>query len=258
MYKVSVPVMLTSIERSDRNELLRQLEGLDAERVFLALAPYTTDEKKIEERLELLKKETAFFKSRGYEVGCWTWTFMFSGDHPFTGMTFSDGRTDRQEVCPSDPAFVDFACDYVSRLAGTGLDLIMFDDDFRYGFLDGDAACLCKNHRAYMEKLLGEPLPADLKSYLFAGGANPVRSAWIKSKGHYFREFAKRIREAVDRVAPQVRVGLCSCMSVWDQDGVSTDELARILAGGTKPFMRLIGAPYWASRRSSLASISST
>jgi hypothetical protein len=38
-------------------------------------------------------------------------------------------------------------------------------------------------------------------------------------------------------------------MSTWDFDGVSASELARICAGKTKPLLRLIGAPYWASLR---------
>jgi hypothetical protein len=33
-------------------------------------------------------------------------------------------------------------------------------------------------------------------------------------------------------------------------DGISADKLSRILAGKTKPFIRLIGAPYWAARNS--------
>lgn len=39
-------------------------------------------------------------------------------------------------------------------------------------------------------------------------------------------------------------------MSTWDFDGVSAAELARILAGKTTPFLRLIGAPYWSNKRS--------
>ena len=35
-------------------------------------------------------------------------------------------------------------------------------------------------------------------------------------------------------------------MSSWDIDGTNAYELAKILAGNTKPLVRLIGAPYWA------------
>jgi hypothetical protein len=39
-------------------------------------------------------------------------------------------------------------------------------------------------------------------------------------------------------------------MNSWDIDGTNPDELSRILAGKNKPFYRLIGAPYWAVRKS--------
>ena len=38
-------------------------------------------------------------------------------------------------------------------------------------------------------------------------------------------------------------------MSVWDMDGVDSFTLAKLLAGNTKPLVRLIGAPYWAENR---------
>ena len=38
-------------------------------------------------------------------------------------------------------------------------------------------------------------------------------------------------------------------MSSWDIDGTDAYELAKILAGDTKPLARLIGAPYWAVER---------
>ena len=39
-------------------------------------------------------------------------------------------------------------------------------------------------------------------------------------------------------------------MASWDIDGTTSSEMARILAGNTKPFYRFIGAPYWAVRTS--------
>ncbi|MBQ9545514.1 MAG: hypothetical protein IJV00_10360 [Clostridia bacterium] len=254
MYKVSVPLVLGVLDRSKREDVLKTLRDFDAERVFLAISAYTTDKKAYEETMEKLKTETEYFKSRGFEVGCWLWTFMLKDNPGFIPMTFPDGTTDPEEICPSDENFIKFAADYAAGIAKTGVDMIMYDDDYRYGFISSNTACTCKNHRAYMEKLLNKPIPENLKDCLFAGGKNEVRSAWIKAKGHFFREFARKMREAVDKVDPTVRFGVCSCMSLWDQDGVSTDEISRILAGNTKPFMRLIGAPYWAARRSSLGS----
>ncbi|MBO5069946.1 MAG: hypothetical protein J6C37_06245, partial [Roseburia sp.] len=81
-------------------------------------------------------------------------------------------------------------------------------------------------------------------------GKNKYRSAWLSANGEFFRQFAREMRGKLDEVNPAIRFGPCSCMSLWDFDGVSTVEISRILAGNTKPFMRLIGAPYWAANRS--------
>lgn len=107
--------------------------------------------------------------------------------------------------------------------------------------------CICENHIAYMENILGEKLnPQELSKLILTGGGNKYRSAWLKAKRHYFEVFAKEMREAVDAVNPKIRLGNCSCLTVWDIDGIDSASVSKILAGGTKPFLRLIGAPYWA------------
>ena len=37
MYKISVPIMNSSVKRSDRDRLLKEIKRFDAERIFLAL-----------------------------------------------------------------------------------------------------------------------------------------------------------------------------------------------------------------------------
>jgi hypothetical protein len=54
----------------------------------------------------------------------------------------------------------------------------------------------------------------------------------------------------VDEVDPSIRLGHCAVLSTWDIDGVDSIALAKAFAGQTKPFLRLIGAPYWARRES--------
>ncbi|MBQ7348033.1 MAG: hypothetical protein IJW55_10255 [Clostridia bacterium] len=76
MYKISVPIMLNNLDRGDRNEVLKMLHSLGAERVFLALDAYDLVIKKREKTFADLKRHTAFFKSEGFEVGAWTLTFV--------------------------------------------------------------------------------------------------------------------------------------------------------------------------------------
>ena len=53
-----------------------------------------------------------------------------------------------------------------------------------------------------------------------------------------------RLREAVDEVDPKIRMGACSVRESVDYDFSGADRIAKILAGGTKPFLRTSGAPY--------------
>ncbi len=57
--------------------------------------------------------------------------------------------------------------------------------------------------------------------------------------------FAKELRKALDTVDSSIRMGYCSCMTNWDNDGTDPVSIAKALAGDTIPFLRLIGAPYW-------------
>ncbi|MBR4768969.1 MAG: hypothetical protein IK088_08335 [Lachnospiraceae bacterium] len=246
MYQVSVPVILEKLWRSDREDLLRKLRMLDCRRVFLSIGYYKTDREAYRSMLELLKKETAFFHREGFEVGAWLWTFLTPGNHDFDHMILTEGYQDPNMNCPLDERFRAFAGEYVSGIAGTGVDIILYDDDFRMGWIgDKSIGCFCPHHLKEIKRILGKDLPEDFEKRVLSGGPNEYRSAWLKAKGDSLKLFAREMRAAVDRVDPNVRLGICACMSVWDYDGVSAPELARILAGSTKPFLRLIGAPYW-------------
>ncbi|MEE1048774.1 MAG: hypothetical protein U0M60_15310, partial [Clostridia bacterium] len=90
----------------------------------------------------------------------------------------------------------------------------------------------------------------ELYTHIVSGRKNKYRDAYLKANGDAFRSFASEIRKAVDEVDSKIRIGACACMTSWDIDGTNAKELAEILAGDTKPFVRLIGAPYWAVNKS--------
>lgn len=151
---------------------------------------------------------------------------------------------------PADGNFIRFMQEYVKEIAECGADLIMFDDDFRFGHQTGDIACTCEHHMKRIGEILGEDItPEKLREKALTGGGNRYRDAWMRANGESLIAFAKAMREAVDSVNPAVRMGQCSCMSSWGVDGALPEEVARAFAGGTRPFFRLIGAPYWAVDR---------
>lgn len=251
MHKISVPVMNYNVKRSDRKRLLQELRRFNAERIFLALDTYEKDKKKRIEVLKELEDNCKFFKEKGFEVGAWIWTFWVKNNAEFRNMRSIKGTEIREFMCPTDEKFVEFATDYMSDIAKCGIDLIMFDDDFRYGNLSDSPACLCDKHIEIINSITGEKSTREeIYSHIVSGRKNKFRDAYLKANGDAFRNFAYAVRNAVDKVDCTIRIGACACMSSWDIDGTDAYELAKILAGNTKPFVRLIGAPYWSVNKS--------
>lgn len=251
MYKLSVPFLLEQIDKYGADQFISELKKIGADIVFLALDCYEMDESKQAKVFNSLKVNVPILQKAGFTVGVWVWTYMIRDKNDFTHITSPSGKVSKLQVCPSDERFRDFAYTYMQNIAKSNPDMIMFDDDFRYGYLDCGLGCTCENHRKYMAEILGEEVPTEnLSKLIFGGGKNKYRSAYLKANGYFMREFARSSRRAVDSINPSIRLGLCSCMTTWDFDGVSTAELAHILAGDTKPFCRLIGAPYWSDKRS--------
>ena len=251
MYKISVPIMNSVVKRSNRENLLNEIKRFNAERIFLALDTYETDNVKCSEALNELRDNCDFFKAHGFEVGAWIWTFWVKNNTKFRNMRSIKGSEIPTSMCPTDESFVEFATNYISDIAKCGVSLIQFDDDFRYGFISDSPACLCDRHIEIINSITGvESTREELEKYITTGKRNKFRDAYLKANGDAFRSFAHAVRAAVDKVDPQIRIGPCACLTSWDIDGTDAYELSKILAGNTKPFARLIGAPYWAVKQS--------
>lgn len=251
MYKITVPVNNGNLKRNNRERTLEELRKFDAERVLLALDRYELEPDKRRRVISELEDNCRFFRENGFEVGAWIWTFWVKDNKNFKNMRSINGTEIKEFMCPKDENFVKFAADYIKDIAKTGVDIIQFDDDFRYGFLSDSPACLCDNHIAEINRITGEnSTREELAKHIVSGGKNKYRDAYLKANGDAFRNFAAEIRKAVDEVNPNIRIGACSCMTSWDIDGTNAAELAKILAGNTQPFVRLIGAPYWAVSQS--------
>ena len=251
MYQVHVPCMPLD-PTYDRLAVLADLRTMEAKRVFLALPFLSHDREAMQAMYDGLRLEIAFFQKEGIEVGVWFWTFRLADkDAKYTLMVTSQGNachTSTAKYCPWDEGFLSFMEEHVKTLAAMGPDLIMFDDDLAFGFASMDApSCFCKLHREKMGQYLGEETPPaeGLYEKIFSGKKNRYRSAFLRSHGESLKNFARRMRAAVDTVNPSVRMGQCGCITTFDYDGVDSFTLSKLLAGGTKPFLRLIGAPYW-------------
>jgi len=246
-YRVSVPMISENVQRQGKEALLEQVRALDAERVFLSVGCYKTDAAARKSELAALKENCEYFHAQGLEVGVWLWTFMFEQPTQFTSLGFvkPEEMTSDTSACPLDENFLKFSGEYLQDLARCGVDLIMFDDDFRFGFRPG-IACICELHRKRICARLGEEISRDeLAKRIMEKPDNPYRDAWLAENGYSLENFARNARRYVDEVAPHVRMGFCACNNSWDLDGTDASVISKLLAGNTRPFIRLIGAPYW-------------
>ena len=252
MYKTSVPLM-RFFERQEDN--IREARRLGASRVFLCVGRGLGDEAANRAELARLAENIPFYEAAGFEVGVWCSTIGHGG--PLAGdcgglpqggtnnIIGLKGVSTDDSFCPLDPAFSDAICSRVRGIAKAGAKMIMLDDDFRLS-TRSDCGCTCERHLTEYRRRLGENIAREeILTKAFSGGANRYRDVWYDLMGDTLRVFARQLRTAVDSVDPSIRLGACACISVWDADGVDSIEIARILAGNTKPFMRFIGAPYW-------------
>ncbi len=245
MYKLSVPLVLDTLDRYGKETYVNILKKMGAERVFLC----PTGNKKFwdnyDYEISRLKKYVGYMKSNGFETGVWVWAFQY-GNGNFTYMKSPQGKNSVSSVCPTDKKYRDMMGAFVEDAAKIGIDIFMFDDDFRYTFIDNGIACLCDNHLKMIGDILGEEVTLkSMEKHLLHGKGNKYREAFVKANGSALATFAKEMREHLDKVNPDVRMGFCTCISQWDIDGMHPDELAKLFAGKTRPFYRLIGAPYW-------------
>ena len=259
MYKISIPVMLSN-PRFERyyEESVAQAKKAGVDRVFLVSATWTAPECEKQRMISVLEKYIPRFRQEGFEVGIWINSLGHGGTcgdfvntdtgDGLTRMVSLDGNTNMGAYCPLCDNLQAVAADWIERLGMTGPDLIMMDDDYRYAFRNGEIFCACEKHRRLFEEELGEPFDAArMKAALTTGGPNRWRDTWLRVQGRTLNDFARMLRQALDKNSPDVRMSICSVLSTWDVDGVDSMTLARTLAGNTPPFLRLIGAPYWAA-----------
>ena len=204
-----------------------------------------------------VKKLFEYFQSNGLEVGVWIDGFGHGGtllhDKPqdiskYTPIEGVDGRVAEHALCPEDENFASEFAEGVAKIAKLSPDLIMLDDDFRFNVRAGfyDMGCFCKYHYKRYCELVGEEVPRDqIKKLVFTGEKNKYRDAYYDMISESLVKFAKRLRKSVDEVNPSVRLGACYTLETFDTNGADLKELSYALAGNTKPFARLPGAPYW-------------
>lgn len=249
MYTVYVPIDSGHLERSGRETVVAALQKAEVRHVFLTIGAQRADETVRADIFRTLGENIRYMRNHGFTVGVWLWAFMLNDPMPFSHMTTLHGSENANEYCPADPAYRAFVGDYIRDVARESPDIILLDDDLRFGH-QGGLCCLCPHHVADISARLGEKIdPVAFAEKAFTGNMNRYRDAYMASMADSLRTYAKELRAAVDSVNPNIRMGQCACISSWDVEGTDAVEISLLLAGNTKPLLRTIGAPYWAENR---------
>lgn len=249
MYHISIPAMAIS-PAFDCSKVIEDARLAGATRIMLAIDTLSTNKRIMDHYYNILQAAIREIHEAGLEAAVWFWGLRIMEDEPFTRLTDRLGDKCRRShrCCPLDEDFLQFMEAHIKTVAAMHPDLILFDDDLTFeNYTYESIGCFCKLHRARMSELLEEPITDTEELYrkMFTGKPNKYRDALLRVNGDGLKNYAVRMRKAVDSVDPTVRMGQCGCVTTFDQDGVDSFTLSKLLAGSTKPFLRLIGAPYW-------------
>ncbi len=252
MFKVTVPIMANT-ELSE-NEIFEALERVKADRVAVVVEREIDYSFSSPKTLEALKRSLKVYDERGYDPLVWVGqTFghdTASGGGKYTNIScIASDKTENGSVfCPLDKNFIKDFQKWVIDMAKCGAKLILLDDDFRLSYRGMGIGCCCDLHMNELCRELGENITrGELREKIFSGGKNKYRDAWLKVQKSSMESFGKALRDAVDTVDKNIRLGFCCSPCGFDFD-MDTVKLAKIMAGDTKPFVRTLGAPYWATK----------
>lgn len=242
----------------DINEYLRVFKEMKVDRIFLAFmdrGPFAANERR-RKNLNDYKTKSKFFKENGFETALWISSLGWGGEvaefnreiaSKFTRRISIDGKSADDCYCPDNKYFADAMCDFVKDIAASGVEMLMLDDELCLsGARCAGIGCACDHHVDLFGKLIGEDITREeIGNKVFTGSKNKYRDIWFEMQGNSLRNFCRSLRNAVDEVNPDMRMGFCAGYTSFDLEGVDAIELSKILAGNTKPFLRFTGAPYW-------------
>lgn len=249
MYKITVPTIITN-GHFNKEKTLAELKRAKAHRIALSIDRQLDFTFSSPENLKLLGELIAYYKSNGYETLVWLGETLGHGSpvntpEKYTNIHLVSNGVPTKALCPMNENFKKDFASWICNVAKYSPDMIMLDDDFRFGLRGGSTGCCCPLHMKAFEEELGEKVDVSaLPNLIFDSGENKYRKAWMKVQGDSLMNFATHMRNELDKVAPQIRLGYCTTFSAWDTDGTDAVALAKAFAGNTKPFLRTFGAPY--------------
>lgn len=202
-----------------------------------------------------LRARIPFFAKAGIETGFWLGhsighggTLSGEATDLFQPVIGPGGKAASGCFCPADPRFRAYLAKVMGIIAESGVGLMLLDDDFRLNLhgADAQAGCFCPLHLELFAEKYGSSLSREeLFRKAICGAPSRAREVWLETMASTLMALAGEISASVHGANPKVRLGLATAMTLWSSEGVDMRSLLSLLAGGTRPLIRLIGAPYW-------------
>lgn len=165
---------------------------------------------------------------------------------PFQAMVGANGQESHGCFCPLDPDFRQYLLDILSTLAAADIPLILLDDDFRinYHMPAVDIGCFCPLHIQRFNQQYGTAFTREELADRVYRNIGDTRTQFMESVGSSMLDLAKEMEQAVHSVNPNTRIGVATAMIHYSTEGYDIRKLAKTLAGPTRPYLRVFGAPY--------------
>lgn len=182
------------------------------------------------------------------EVGWWCAPSLKSGKGPYQNITGIDGKVSEISSCPLDMSFRETFSNNVAIVAKIAKPfMIQFEDDYELSNHVGvPFGCFCPLHLQKFEELQQHYYSREELLSIFSQvtpESIKLRRAWAELSSASLTSLAVAIREKVDAVSPETRMGLCQS-GCADLDGDITESVTRAFAGKTRPMVRLFGSTY--------------
>ena len=218
--------------------------------IGVRISGYPDDDlyRQLAESIRYAKEQTA---GEGFEIGWWCAPAFETGNSTYQHFLDMKGKVAPVASCPLDERLSDDLARRVALVAKIARpSIIQFEDDFEmsnhYGFSFG-FGCFCPLHLAEFARRTGRSYSREELEDLFTrfpAEARPLRREFALMGRDTMVDLARKIRKAVDEVAPETRMSLCE-PGTTDTDGGLSEPVARALAGpDTRPMIRVFGASY--------------
>ena len=206
--------------------------------------------------MEYFREKAEFFQQvkqavapAGIECGWWITLTLKSGPDPrWNRMVRMDGTETPMASCPLNGVFREtFARSIAAFVEIARPAFTLTEDDFSINAAALYEGCFCPHHLTEFARRTGRSYAREELKDIFerkTPESLQLRRQWRILMRDSLADFAKAVRNEVDKVAPETPMGTAQS-GAWDKDGDATEAVTRAMAGKNHiPFCRFYGTIY--------------